>query len=82
MSEAQNRSSSSPRKEEIRATPAIWMSESDERFFRSLYEFIEHEKVYVQCPEEGPDQLRYIIYRSVFSKVLIQRRTAKLLIPH
>lgn len=72
MSEPQNSSSSSPRKEERPATPDILMSESDERFFRSLYEFIEHEKEYLRCPEEGPDQIRYIIYRSVFNKVFIQ----------
>ncbi|XP_035520046.1 clathrin heavy chain linker domain-containing protein 1-like isoform X2 [Morone saxatilis] len=75
MSEQQEPSSSSSRKEERPSTPEILTCESDERFFQSLYEFIEHEKQYLQCPEEGPDELRYIIYRSVFNKV-IARATA------
>lgn len=69
MSKPQKSSKSSPKKGESSATPDILISASDERFFLSLYEFIEHEKEYQQCPEEGPDQLRYIIYRSVFNKV-------------
>lgn len=66
MSEAQKSSSSSPRK------AAVSTSESDERFFRSLAEFIEREKESVRCPEEGPDPLRYMIYHAVFSQVYIQ----------
>lgn len=72
MSKSQNSSSSSPIKGESSATPDILSSDSDETFFRSLYEFIEHEKEYQQCPEEGPDQLRYTIYRSVFNKVFFK----------
>lgn len=45
------------------------MSDSDDMFFQSLYEFMEHEKRFLQCPAEGPDELRYIIYRSAFNKV-------------
>ncbi|XP_070772732.1 clathrin heavy chain linker domain-containing protein 1-like [Enoplosus armatus] len=74
MSEPQKSSSSSSRTEERRSTPDILISESDGRFFQSLYEFIEHEKQYLQC-SEGPDELRYTIYRSVFNKV-IARATA------
>lgn len=69
MSQPQNSSSSCPRTEDRQSTPDILISESDERFFQSLYDFIEHEKRYLRCPEEGPDDLRYIIYRSVFNKV-------------
>ncbi|KAM9345488.1 clathrin heavy chain linker domain-containing protein 1-like [Symphorus nematophorus] len=75
MSERQNCSSLSSREEERRSTPAILISDSDDRFFQSLSEFIEHEKQYLQCPAEGPDELRYIIYRSAFNKV-IGRATA------
>uniref|UniRef100_A0A3Q3NAR4 Translin-associated factor X-interacting protein 1 N-terminal domain-containing protein n=1 Tax=Mastacembelus armatus TaxID=205130 RepID=A0A3Q3NAR4_9TELE len=58
-----------------RSTPDILTSGTDERFFQSLFEFIEEEKRYLRCPEQGPDELRYIIYRSVFNKV-IARATA------
>ncbi|XP_054874762.1 LOW QUALITY PROTEIN: clathrin heavy chain linker domain-containing protein 1 [Amphiprion ocellaris] len=75
MSETKNCRSSSSTLDERVFTPDILVSESDEKFFRSLYEFIEHEKKYLQSPEEGPDELRYIIYRSVFHKV-IGRATA------
>uniref|UniRef100_A0A7N8YLB0 Translin-associated factor X-interacting protein 1 N-terminal domain-containing protein n=1 Tax=Mastacembelus armatus TaxID=205130 RepID=A0A7N8YLB0_9TELE len=63
------------RLEERRSTPDILTSGTDERFFQSLFEFIEEEKRYLRCPEQGPDELRYIIYRSVFNKV-IARATA------
>ncbi|KAM4730068.1 clathrin heavy chain linker domain-containing protein 1-like isoform 3-T3 [Anableps anableps] len=48
----------------------IDLCESDRTFFRSLYKFIEEEKKYLQCPEEGANELRYIIYRSAFNKVI------------
>ncbi|XP_047459460.1 clathrin heavy chain linker domain-containing protein 1-like [Mugil cephalus] len=70
MSEHREPLSSSPR-----LTPEVVMSESDGRFFQSLYEFIKHEKKYLRCPEEGPDETRYIIYRSAFNQV-IGRATA------
>ncbi|XP_051815596.1 clathrin heavy chain linker domain-containing protein 1 isoform X2 [Acanthochromis polyacanthus] len=70
MSETQSCHSSSSTLEERVFTPDILVSESDEKFLRSLYEFIEHEKKYLQSPEEGPDELRYIIYRFVFHKVI------------
>ncbi|XP_043992919.1 clathrin heavy chain linker domain-containing protein 1-like [Gambusia affinis] len=44
--------------------------ESDETFVQSLNECIEKEKKYLQCPEEGTDELRYIVYRSAFNKVI------------
>ncbi|XP_037637294.1 clathrin heavy chain linker domain-containing protein 1-like [Sebastes umbrosus] len=75
MSEPPNSSSSSSGTEEGRSTPDILICESDERFFRSLEEFTEQEKRYLRCPEEGPDELRYITYRHVFDKV-IGRATA------
>lgn len=59
----------SSRKNDRVSTPEILECESDEKFLKSLYNFIDHEKRYLQCPEEGPDELRYIIYRSVFNKV-------------
>ncbi|GAA6230817.1 clathrin heavy chain linker domain-containing protein 1 [Lates japonicus] len=70
MSEPQDSNSSSSREEARHPSPDILISENDERFFQSLYEFIEHEKRYLQCPEDGVDELRYIIYRSVFNKVI------------
>ncbi|XP_029306375.1 clathrin heavy chain linker domain-containing protein 1-like isoform X2 [Cottoperca gobio] len=75
MSEPQHYSSSSSRTEERSLTPDILISESDERLFRSLEEFIEQEKRYLKCPEQGPDELRYIVYSCVFNKV-IGRATA------
>uniref|UniRef100_UPI0037E8C617 clathrin heavy chain linker domain-containing protein 1-like n=1 Tax=Semicossyphus pulcher TaxID=241346 RepID=UPI0037E8C617 len=75
MSEPQKSSSSYSESGERHPTPNILISGSDESFFQSLYEFIEHEIQYLQCPAEGPDELRYIIYRSVFNKV-IGRATA------
>uniref|UniRef100_A0A3Q3JWS6 Translin-associated factor X-interacting protein 1 N-terminal domain-containing protein n=1 Tax=Monopterus albus TaxID=43700 RepID=A0A3Q3JWS6_MONAL len=53
----------------VRSTPDILISDTDERFFQSLYEFIEHEKRYLRCPEEGPSEQRHSIYCSVFNKV-------------
>ncbi|XP_068587976.1 clathrin heavy chain linker domain-containing protein 1-like [Cebidichthys violaceus] len=73
MSEPRNSSSLSSRTEERCSTADILVSESDERFLRSLDEFIEHEKRYLRCPEE--DNLRYMVYRHVFNKV-IGRATA------
>nr|XP_020441848.1 clathrin heavy chain linker domain-containing protein 1 isoform X2 [Monopterus albus]XP_020441849.1 clathrin heavy chain linker domain-containing protein 1 isoform X2 [Monopterus albus] len=75
MFKLQSCSSSSSRREERRSTPDILISDTDERFFQSLYEFIEHEKRYLRCPEEGPSEQRHSIYCSVFNKV-ISRATA------
>lgn len=69
MSRTQKSNSSCSRREERQPTPEIVISETDESFFQSLYDFIEHEKRCLKCPEEGPEELRYIIYRSVFNKV-------------
>lgn len=68
MSEAENNCSVSSR-EENRHSTDILISDSDDMFFQSLYEFMEHEKQFLQCPAEGPDELRYIVYRSAFNKV-------------
>ncbi|XP_075935082.1 clathrin heavy chain linker domain-containing protein 1-like isoform X1 [Anarhichas minor] len=73
MSEPRNSSSLSSRTEERCSTPDILVYGSDERFLRSLDEFIEHEIRYLRCPEE--DKLRYMVYRYVFNKV-IGRATA------
>ncbi|XP_060896408.1 clathrin heavy chain linker domain-containing protein 1-like [Labrus mixtus] len=62
-------------KNEGHTTPDVLIAGRDESFFQSLFEFIKHEKQYLQCPLEGPDELHYIIYRSVFNKV-IRRATA------
>ncbi|XP_023182910.1 clathrin heavy chain linker domain-containing protein 1 isoform X2 [Xiphophorus maculatus] len=48
----------------------VEVCESDETFVQSLNDFIEKEKEYLQCPEEGTDELRYIVYRSAFNKVI------------
>lgn len=69
MSEAANNCSVSSGEKDRHSTPDILMSDSDDMFFQSLYEFMEHEKQFLQCPAEGPDELRYIIYRSAFNKV-------------
>lgn len=53
-----------------RFTADILTTDSDRSFIRSLNEFMEHEKKCLQCPGEGPDELRYTVHRSVFSKVL------------
>ncbi|KAK2824701.1 hypothetical protein Q5P01_021876 [Channa striata] len=73
MSEPQHASSSS-------STPEVLMSEKDERFSQSLCEFIEREKRYLQCPEVGPDEPRYLIYRSVFGKVIARSKAYKRLL--
>ncbi|XP_034407391.1 clathrin heavy chain linker domain-containing protein 1-like [Cyclopterus lumpus] len=70
MSEPRNSTCSSSKTEERCSTPDILISESDERFFRSLDEFIEQEKRCLRCPEKGPDDLRYTVYRHVFNKVI------------
>ncbi|XP_037554068.1 clathrin heavy chain linker domain-containing protein 1-like [Nematolebias whitei] len=58
----------------------IMMCEGDRRFLQSLYEFIDQEKMYLQCPAEGPDELRYFLYRSVFNKVINQMTASKRLL--
>ncbi|XP_037321734.2 clathrin heavy chain linker domain-containing protein 1-like [Pungitius pungitius] len=57
------------------STRGILISESDERFFRSLDEFIEQETRFLRSSGEEPDGLRFSIYRCVFNKV-IGRATA------
>ncbi|XP_038586259.1 clathrin heavy chain linker domain-containing protein 1-like [Micropterus salmoides] len=76
MSVARNSSGSSPRRGG-RSTPDILGSGSDDgRFFQTLREFIDHEKRLLRCSEDGrPHELRYVIYRTVFSQV-IARATA------
>ncbi|KAL3050660.1 hypothetical protein OYC64_012641 [Pagothenia borchgrevinki] len=80
MSETQSYSRSSSRTDERSSTPDILISECDERFFRSLEEFIEREKRYLQCQQQGPDELRYIVYRHVFNKVIGRATTYKRLL--
>lgn len=65
---SENSSSSSPRTEG-RWTPDVLTSDTDDKFLRSLSDFIAHEKRYLQCPDTGPDEVRYMIYRSAFNKV-------------
>lgn len=60
-----------------RFTADILTTDSDRSFIRSLNEFMEHEKKCLQCPGEGPDELRYTVHRSVFSKVLLKRKTGQ-----
>ncbi|XP_024865743.1 clathrin heavy chain linker domain-containing protein 1 isoform X2 [Kryptolebias marmoratus] len=76
MSEPQNVC----KNEEVTYALDITMCESDKRFFQNLYEFIDQEKKYLQCPAEGPDELRYFIYRSVFNKVIGQMTAYKRLL--
>lgn len=64
MCEVQRPVSSAPLEE-----ANMLLYESDRRFFRSLSEFTAQEKEKLRCPEEGPDLLRYTVYRTVFSKV-------------
>ncbi|XP_058508365.1 clathrin heavy chain linker domain-containing protein 1-like [Solea solea] len=83
MSEPQkSKYNKSPRLREDtpRATPDILVCEREERFFKSLYEFIEHEKQFLQCPAEGADELRYAIYRSAFNKVICRATAYKRLL--
>lgn len=46
--------------------------EDDKLLLASLYDFIDREKQYLGCPAEGPDELRYLVYRTVFCKVFQQ----------
>ncbi|XP_036978626.1 clathrin heavy chain linker domain-containing protein 1-like isoform X2 [Acanthopagrus latus] len=75
MSEAENTCSVSSREEVRHSTSDMLTTDSDDMFFQCLYEFMEHEKQFLQCPAEGPDELRYIVYRSAFNQV-ISRATA------
>lgn len=71
MSERRNNNGSSEKLEESNVTPEIQISESDEKFFQHLYDYIQYEKQYLQCPAEGADERRFVIYSSVFNKVLL-----------
>ncbi|KAM4599486.1 clathrin heavy chain linker domain-containing protein 1-like [Fundulus diaphanus] len=48
------------------------LCDSDRRFLQSLRRFIDEGKKYLQCPDGGASELRYIIYRSAFNKVIGQ----------
>ncbi|XP_035982094.1 clathrin heavy chain linker domain-containing protein 1 [Fundulus heteroclitus] len=48
------------------------LCDSDRRFLQSLRRFIDEGKTYLQCPDGGASELRYIIYRSAFNKVIGQ----------
>ena len=50
------------------AMPPI-TSVSDKNFLQSLSDYIQSEKEYLQCPENGSDEQRYIIYSTAFDKV-------------
>ncbi|KAK6293729.1 clathrin heavy chain linker domain-containing protein 1 [Coregonus clupeaformis] len=52
-----------------RTLPPI-KSASDKNFLESLGEYIKREKERLMCPDEGPDEQRYIIYSSAFDKVI------------
>ncbi|KAG8000310.1 Clathrin heavy chain linker domain-containing protein 1 [Nibea albiflora] len=80
MSELKHGNSLSSSDEEGHSTPDILISDSDQRFFQSLYEFIAHEKQYLQCPQDGADELRYNIHRTAFSKVIARSTTYKKLL--
>ncbi|XP_020337562.1 clathrin heavy chain linker domain-containing protein 1 [Oncorhynchus kisutch] len=54
---------------ERRTLPPI-KSASDKYFLESLGEYIQHEMERLMCPDEGPDEQRYIIYSSAFDKVI------------
>ncbi|KAM9726340.1 uncharacterized protein ACNS7B_017310, partial [Menidia menidia] len=75
MSEALKSGVSSSDGGEIKPAEDSPVCEADRRFLQALREFIEHEKKSLNCPEEGPHELRYVVYRSVFNK-LIGRATA------
>ncbi|TMS04416.1 Clathrin heavy chain linker domain-containing protein 1 [Larimichthys crocea] len=80
MSELKHGNSSSSSNDEGHSTPDVLISDSDRRFFQSLCEFIAHEKRYLQCPQEGADELRYSVYRTAFSKVIARSTTYKKLL--
>ncbi|XP_055018431.1 clathrin heavy chain linker domain-containing protein 1 [Boleophthalmus pectinirostris] len=58
-------------------TPEILDCDSEEKFVKSLHDFIEHEKRYLKCPQEGPSELRYVLYRSVFNKLIARSSSYK-----
>ncbi|XP_033836027.1 clathrin heavy chain linker domain-containing protein 1-like [Periophthalmus magnuspinnatus] len=58
-------------------TPEVLECESEEKFVKSLDDFIEHEKQYLKCPQEGPSELRYVLYRSVFNKLIVRSSSYK-----
>ncbi|KAM8860293.1 clathrin heavy chain linker domain-containing protein 1-like [Spinachia spinachia] len=70
MSEPRNSSRSSLIIEDRCSTRDILIAENDERFLRSLDEFIEQEKRFLRGSGEEPDGPRFSIYRCVFDKVI------------
>ncbi|XP_072293402.1 translin-associated factor X-interacting protein 1 [Eucyclogobius newberryi] len=77
MSTTARKSVLSSGKGERVVTPEILEFEVEKKFLKSLYDFLEHEKRYLRCPEEGPSELRYVLYRSVFNKLIVQSSTFK-----
>ncbi|KAL0964530.1 hypothetical protein UPYG_G00325220 [Umbra pygmaea] len=45
-------------------------SASDNTFIKCLNEYIKLEKKHLMCPDEGPDEQRYVLYSSAFVKVI------------
>ncbi|XP_036403079.1 clathrin heavy chain linker domain-containing protein 1-like [Megalops cyprinoides] len=52
-----------------RALPPI-LSARDREFLGSLDEYIQNEKKYSRCPEDGPHEQRFTIYSCAFDKVI------------
>ena len=51
-----------------RVLPPI-SSDTDRQFLEKLQEAIDAEIVRLNCPDTGPDEQRYIIYKDAFNKV-------------
>ncbi|AWP14659.1 putative clathrin heavy chain linker domain-containing protein 1 [Scophthalmus maximus] len=47
---------------------------------RSLRQFVDQEKVHLRCAARGPEELRYVIYRCAFSKVIARATTYRRLL--
>ncbi|XP_030628175.1 clathrin heavy chain linker domain-containing protein 1-like [Chanos chanos] len=61
-----------PNRDDISGTrilPPI-TSLSHKNFLQSIREYIEYEKERLGCPEEGPDEQRFLIFSTVFDKVI------------
>ncbi|KAF0027884.1 hypothetical protein F2P81_020625 [Scophthalmus maximus] len=47
---------------------------------RSLRQFVDQEKVHLRCAARGPEELRYVIYRCAFTKVIARATTYRRLL--
>ena len=61
-----------PGSEGKRVLPPI-SSDTERQFIQDLQESVNVEMARLNCPDQGPDEQRYIIYKDAFNKVRLRQ---------